>query len=504
MIELRNITKRFGDVWANDRVSFTVGPGTIHAIIGENGAGKSTAMRIAYGFYTSDDGEILIDGQAREIRTPHDAIALGVGMVHQHFMLVEPMTVAENIVLGAEPGSAISLDLREAADEIRKLSDEFKLSVDPNATIESLSVGQQQRVELLKALYRHAQLLILDEPTAVLTPQEVEEFFAILRRMREQGKTIVIITHKLSEVLAISDNVTVMRDGRVVGDLKTPATNAAELARLMVGREVLLRVEKPDAKAGAAILGARDLSIVGRDGSKRVDGVSFEVRAGEIVGIAGVEGNGQTELIEALAGLIPGSHMSGEITFQGRDITRLDARKRKELGIAHVPEDRHRRGLLLDFSLAENTILGVHYRKPAVSSNGVLLDERGIQRRAEQVIRDFDVRPPNPMLPARSLSGGNQQKLIIGREFELPPKLLLVSQPTRGVDIGAIEFIHRKIVAMRDGGCAVLLVSAELEEVTALADRLLVIHKGQIVGEVDPKVATSEEIGLMMTGGKRS
>jgi len=425
-------------------------------------------------------------------------------MVHQHFMLVEPMTVAENIVLGAEPGSAISLDLREAADEIRKLSDEFKLSVDPNATIESLSVGQQQRVELLKALYRHAQLLILDEPTAVLTPQEVEEFFAILRRMREQGKTIVIITHKLSEVLAISDNVTVMRDGRVVGDLKTPATNAAELARLMVGREVLLRVEKPDAKAGAAILGARDLSIVGRDGSKRVDGVSFEVRAGEIVGIAGVEGNGQTELIEALAGLIPGSHVSGEITFQGGDITRLDARKREELGIAHVPEDRHRRGLLLDFSLAENTILGVHYRKPAVSSNGVLLDERGIQRRAEQVIRDFDVRPPNPMLPARSLSGGNQQKLIIGREFELPPKLLLVSQPTRGVDIGAIEFIHRKIVAMRDGGCAVLLVSAELEEVTALADRLLVIHKGQIVGEVDPKVATSEEIGLMMTGGKRS
>jgi len=504
VIELRNITKRFGDVLANDRVSFTVGPGTIHAIIGENGAGKSTAMRIAYGFYTADSGEILINNQVHDIRTPHDAIALGIGMVHQHFMLVEPMTVAENIVLGAEPGSAASLDLRQAADEIRKLSDEFKLSVDPNATIETLSVGQQQRVELLKALYRHAQLLILDEPTAVLTPQEVEEFFAILRRMREQGKTIVIITHKLSEVLAISDNVTVMRDGRVVGDLKTAATNAAELARLMVGREVLLRVEKSDAKAGAAVLGVRDLQIVSRDGSKRVDGVSFEVRAGEIVGIAGVEGNGQTELIEALAGLIPGSHISGEITFEGRDITRIEARKRKELGIAHVPEDRHRRGLLLDFSLAENTILGIHYRKPAVYSNGVLLDERGIQRRTEQVIRDFDVRPPDPMLPARSLSGGNQQKLIIGREFELPPKLLLVSQPTRGVDIGAIEFIHRKIVTMRDGGCAVLLVSAELEEVTTLADRLLVIHKGQIVGEVDPKVATSEEIGLMMTGGKRS
>jgi len=504
MLELRNITKRFGDVLANDRVSFKVEPGTIHAIVGENGAGKSTAMRIAYGFYTADGGEILVDGQVQEIRTPHDAIALGIGMVHQHFMLVEPMTVAENIVLGAEPGSSTSLDLRKAAEEIRKVSDEFKLAVDPNATIETLSVGQQQRVELLKALYRHAQLLILDEPTAVLTPQEVEEFFAILRRMREQGKTIVIITHKLSEVLAISDNVTVMRDGRVVGDLRTAETNAAELARLMVGREVLLRVEKPDARAGASVCSLRGLSILGRDGTKRVDNVSLEVRAGEIVGIAGVEGNGQTELIEALAGLIPGSHVSGSIAFEGHDITGLDARSRKERGIAHVPEDRHRRGLLLDFSLAENTILGVHYRRPAVSGAGsFLLDQKGIQRRAEEVIRDFDVRPPNPLLPARALSGGNQQKLIIGREFELPPKLLLVSQPTRGVDIGAIEFIHRKIVAMRDAGCAVLLVSAELEEVTALSDRLLVIQKGRIVGEVDPKVATNEEIGLMMTGGHR-
>jgi len=501
MVELRNITKRFGDVLANDRVSFSVTPGTIHAIVGENGAGKSTAMRIAYGFYTADSGEILINGQVHQIRTPHDAIALGIGMVHQHFMLVEPMTVAENIVLGAEPGNAVSLDLRKAAEEIRKVSDEFKLSVDPNALIETLSVGQQQRVELLKALYRHAQLLILDEPTAVLTPQEVEEFFAILRGMRAQGKTIVIITHKLSEVLAISDEVTVMRDGQVVGNVKTSETNAAELARMMVGREVLLRVEKPDAKAGAAVLSLRGLSVLGRDGSKRLDGISFEVRAGEIVGIAGVEGNGQTELIEVLAGLIPGSSVSGSISFQGRDITRLNARARKELGIAHVPEDRHRRGLLLDFSLAENTILGVHYRKPAVGAGNFMLNQKGIQQHTAQVIRDFDVRPPNPALPARALSGGNQQKLIIGREFELPPKLLLVSQPTRGVDIGAIEFIHRKIVAMRDAGCAVLLVSAELEEVTGLSDRLLVIHKGKIAGEVDPKVATNQEIGLMMTGG---
>ncbi|MGZ5435559.1 MAG: ABC transporter ATP-binding protein [Pyrinomonadaceae bacterium] len=503
MIELRNITKRFGAVLANDAVSIKVKPGTIHAIVGENGAGKSTAMRIAYGFYTSDSGEILINGEAREIRTPHDAIAVGIGMVHQHFMLVEPMTVAENIVLGAEPGNAASLDLKKAAAEIRKVSDEFKLAVDPNATIDSLSVGQQQRVELLKALYRQAQLLILDEPTAVLTPQEVEEFFAILRSMRAQGKTIVIITHKLDEVLAISDNVTVMRDGKVVGNVKTRETNAAELARLMVGREVLLRVEKPDAKPGGAVVDVRGLSIVGRDGTKRLNNVSLEIRAGEIVGIAGVEGNGQTELIEALAGLIPGSYITGTINFEGRDITRADARRRKELGIAHVPEDRQRRGLLLDFSLAENTILGVHYRKPAVRGIGnVLLDEKGIQRRTEQVIRDFDVRPPNAALPARALSGGNQQKLIIGREFELPPKLLLVSQPTRGVDIGAIEFIHRKIVEMRDAGCAVLLVSAELEEVTALSDRLLVVHDGEIAGEVDPKIATNEEIGLMMTGGR--
>jgi len=437
-----------------------------------------------------------------EIRTPHDAIALGIGMVHQHFMLVEPMTVAENIVLGSEPGSAASLDLKKAADEIRKLSNEFKLTVDAHATIESLSVGQQQRVELLKALYRHAEILILDEPTAVLTPQEVEEFFAILRGMRDQGKTIVIITHKLSEVLAISDNVTVMRDGKVVGDLKTSETNAAELARLMVGRDVLLRVEKPDAKAGDSVLKVQNLSVSGRGDAKRIDNVSFDLRAGEIVGVAGVEGNGQTELIEALSGLIPGSYISGTIAFEGRDITQLDARKRKELGIAHVPEDRHRRGLLLDFSLAENTILGVHYRKPAVSFGGIMLDQKGIQRRTEQVIRDFDVRPPNPMLAARALSGGNQQKLIIGREFELPPKLLLVSQPTRGVDIGAIEFIHCKIVEMRDAGCAVLLVSAELEEVTALSDRLLVIHKGKIAGEVDPKKTTVEDIGLMMTGGR--
>src|SRR5947209_6878835 len=503
MLELREITKRFGDVLANDHINIRVEPGTIHAIVGENGAGKSTAMRIAYGFTTANTDEIIVDGEPHRIETPHDAIALGIGMVHQHFMLVETMTVAENIVLGAEPGSSLALDLKSAASQIRQLSEEFKLAVNPNEPVQDLSVGQQQRVELLKALYRHARLLILDEPTAVLTPQEVEEFFAILRRMREQGKTVIIITHKLSEVLAISDDVTVMRDGRVVGRVKTAETNAAELARMMVGRDVLLRVEKPDAKPGGAVLSVKSLSVTVTGGERGVRAVSFDVRAGEIVGVAGVEGNGQTELIEALAGLVPASQVGGAVEFEGRDITRASARARYELGIAHVPEDRHRRGLLLDFDLAENSILGVHYRRPAVSVSP-FLDLKGIRERALEVIRDFDVRPANPDLPARALSGGNQQKLIIGREFELPPALMLVSQPTRGVDIGAIEFIHRKLVGLRDGGCAVLLVSAELEEVTSLADRLLVVYHGRVVGEVDPKRATHEEIGLMMTGGKKA
>ena len=503
MLELKNITKRFGAVLANDHVNIKVKSGTIHAIVGENGAGKSTAMRIAYGFYTADDGEIIVDGTPRRIETPHDAIRLGIGMVHQHFMLIEPMTVTENIVLGAEPGSVAALDLNKAAGRIRKLSEEFRLAIDPHATIEHLSVGQQQRVELLKALYREAQILILDEPTAVLAPQEVEELFAILRRMREQGKTVVIITHKLDEVLAISDEVTVMRDGRVVGEVQTSETSAAELARMMVGRDVLLRVEKPAAKPDETVLNVEHLVVTARDGSQRLKGVSFQVRAAEIVGIAGVEGNGQTELIEALAGLIPRTHMSGRIEYLGRDIAQMDARSRRELGIAHIPEDRHRRGLLLDFDLKENAVLGVHYRPPVAASLGsVLLNDRAIRKRTESIIQDFDVRPANPDLPARALSGGNQQKLIIGREFILQPRLLLVAQPTRGVDIGAIEFIHRKLVRLRDEGCAVLLVSAELEEVTALADRLLIIHDGEIVGEVDPTVATLEEIGLLMTGGK--
>jgi simple sugar transport system ATP-binding protein len=497
MLELKNIRKAFGDCVANDDVSLLVHKGTIHAIVGENGAGKSTAMKIVYGFYTPDGGEISFNGKVVTIRNPHDAIALGIGMVHQHFMLVDTMTVAENIILGAETGSAASLDLEKANAEIQALSDELKLGVNPRSIVEDLSVGQQQRVELLKALYRNAETLILDEPTAVLSPQEVEEFFAILRRMKEQGKTIIIITHKLDEVLAISDEVTVMRDGKTVGNVKTAETSAKDLARMIVGRDVLLRVKKTDASPAATVLEVKDLRVGGKHGMS-VNGVSFSVRAGEIVGVAGIEGNGQTELIEVLAGLTKPS--GGSVEVGGKNVTSCSARELKELGIAHIPEDRHKRGLLLHWALTENSILGVHYRPPITASTG-LMSAGAIGKRCDEIIENFDVRPGDSTQPAKSLSGGNQQKLIIGREFGLNPTLLLVSQPTRGVDIGAIEFIHKKLIGLRDAGSAVLLVSAELEEVTALADRLLIIRDGKIVGEVDPKTASTEDIGLLMTGG---
>ncbi len=496
MLELKNITKTFGSVVANDDVSIFVKKGTIHAIVGENGAGKSTIMRIAYGFYKADSGTIEYGGKPVAINNPHDAIALGIGMVHQHFMLVDTMTVGENIILGSEGGNQASINWGKANREIRALSEELRLNIDPYAMVEDLSVGAQQRVELLKALYRKAEFLILDEPTAVLSPQEVEDFFGILRRMREQGKTIVIITHKLEEVLAISDDVTVMRDGKVVGRVKTADTNAKELARMIVGRDVLLRVDKTAANPRNAVLAVESISVTGKHGLA-VDGISLNVRAGEIVGIAGIEGNGQTELIEAIAGLTP--IQTGSIKFETKEISNLSVRKRIELGIAHVPEDRHRRGLLLSSDLAENSILGVHYRAPV--ANGGFLNQTVIDTKVRGIIENFDVRPPDPTLAAKSLSGGNQQKLIIGREFDINPKLLLVSQPTRGVDIGAIEFIHRKLIGLRDAGSAVLLVSAELEEVTALADRLLVIREGKIVGEVDPRTTSVEAIGLMMTGG---
>ncbi len=498
-VEMRNVTKRFGDVLANDSISLTVESGSIHAIIGENGAGKSTAMNILYGFYKADSGEILIAGQARAIENPGDAIRLGLGMVHQHFMLVEPLTVTENIILGAESGSSVAIDFKQSRARVRELSTQYKLRIDADARIESLSVGQQQRVEILKTLYRGAQILILDEPTAVLTPQEVGEMFAILRSLRDGGKTIIIITHKLAEVLSLSDRITVMRDGRVVGNLSTEEATAEGLARLMVGREVLLRVEKTESKPENAVLTVENLTLESSTVHGSLSDVSFEVRGGEILGIAGVEGNGQTELIEIIAGLRPQTR--GEILLEGNSIDRLDTRRRKNLGIAHIPEDRHRRGLLLDFDLAANSILGVHRNSPL--SGKVLLNEQVIAERANKLVREYDVRPPNIRLPARALSGGNQQKLIVAREFDIKPKLILVSQPTRGVDIGAIEFIHKKLIELRDSGAAILLVSAELDEILSLSDRVIVMYEGRVVGQVDPRSVGEAEIGLMMTGGKR-
>lgn len=498
-VEMRNVTKRFGDVVANDRVNLAVVDRSIHAIIGENGAGKSTAMNILYGFYAAEEGETLIDGEPRSIKNPSDAIRLGLGMVHQHFMLVEPLTVTENIILGAEPLSGLAIDYKRASARVREISEQYGLRINPDARISSLSVGQQQRVEILKTLYRGARILILDEPTAVLTPQEVEEMFKILRGLREQGKTIIIITHKLKEVLELSDNITVMRDGKVVGNLPTSEATAEGLARLMVGREVLLRVDKKEARPTTPVLVVKGLSYQNAEGNTALNDVSFEVRGGETLGIAGVEGNGQTELIEIIAGLRRQS--AGDVELEGRSLNHLDTHDRKRQGIAHIPEDRHRRGLVLSFDLASNTILGVH-RDPPISG-GVLLNSQVIEERARRLVGEYDVRPPNIALLARSLSGGNQQKLIVAREFDIKPKLILVSQPTRGVDIGATEFIHRKLVELRDAGAAVLLVSAELDEVLSLSDRIIVVYEGRIVGEVDPKTVTEEEIGLMMTGGSR-
>jgi simple sugar transport system ATP-binding protein len=494
-IELVGIDKKFGTVHANKNINLTVAKGTIHGIIGENGAGKSTLMSILYGFYQADQGEIRISGRPVAIRDSQAAIAAGIGMVHQHFMLVEDFTVLENVMLGAEGGQLLAKGTSSARKELKRLEDDYGMEVDPDAVVEELPVGTQQRVEILKALYRGAEILILDEPTGVLTPPEADHLFKVLRVLRDQGKTIILITHKLREIMAITDTVSVMRRGEMVATRTTAETTVEELAELMVGRRVLLRVEKGDAAPGNVLLSVRNLTVKDSRGVVMVDDVSFDVRAGEIVGIAGVAGNGQSELLEAIAGIRKPT--AGEIWIDGKPAAGIDPRGLRELGLAHIPEDRHHMGLVLKFEEYENAILGYH-RDPQFGRGG-MLDLDAIRREAEEKIAKYDIRPPNPRLRTANFSGGNQQKIVVAREIERDPKLLLVGQPTRGVDIGAIEFIHKRIIDMRDAGKAVLLVSVELDEVRSLSDRILVMFAGKVVGEKSAD-ASEQMLGLMMAG----
>ena len=498
-IELIAINKHFGPVHANRDVSLKVRRGTIYGIIGENGAGKSTLMSILYGFYQADSGEIRVGGTAQRITDSEDAIAQGIGMVHQHFMLVDPFTVLENVMLGSEGGYRLIGGERRVRAELERLERDYSLEVPIDAPVGELPVGVQQRVEILKALFRGADILILDEPTGVLTPQEADQLFRILDTLRAQGKTIILITHKLREIMAITDQVTVMRRGEVVANLETAATDTEELAELMVGRKVLLRVDKKPAAPGRTVLSMQDLEVHDRLGVRRVKGVSFDVHAGEIVGVAGVSGNGQSELLAALTGIMKPTR--GTIRLCDKEVTaipHLDARMLRDIGLAHVPEDRSHEGLVTSFRAEENAILGYHHL-PAFNGK-VLMDAGAIRRATRTYMEDFDVRPPDPVLRAANFSGGNQQKLIVARELEQDPRMLVVGQPTRGVDIGAIEFIHRRLIAMRDAGKAVLLVSVELDEIRSLADRILVMFDGFIVGEVDAAEADEQTLGLMMAG----
>jgi ABC-type uncharacterized transport system ATPase subunit len=499
VLELRGITKQFPGVLANDRVDFELRRGEVHALLGENGAGKSTLMSILYGLYHPDEGEILIDGEPVRMHSPKEAIERGIGMVHQHFMLIPVMTVAENIVLATEPTKAgVVLDFAGARRRVQELAAQFNFAIDPDAPIENISVGQQQRVEILKALYRRADILILDEPTAVLTPQEAEELFGILRNLQREGLSIIFISHKLNEVLEIADRVTVLRRGRKIETLPAAGATEEHLARLMVGREVLLRVEKTPARPTEPLLEVEGLRVFDDRELEAVRGVSFEVRAGEIVGIAGVDGNGQTELIEALTGLRPVA--SGDFRLAGTRLTGAGTNKILDSGIGHIPEDRQRRGLVLEFSLAENVALH-DFDRPPSSRFGWLRPGRLIER-ARRLLREFDVRGGGPVTKAKALSGGNQQKVVVAREVDNDPRVLIAAQPTRGLDVGAIEFVHRRLVEERDEGRAVLLVSLELDEILSLSDRILVMYEGETVGEYGPDV-TEEELGFAMLGGRR-
>jgi simple sugar transport system ATP-binding protein len=501
VVEMKNITKVFPGVVANDNVDFALEQGEIHVLLGENGAGKTTLMNQLYGLYEPTSGEIYINGELTNIKDPNVAISKGIGMVHQHFMLVEPFTVAENIVLGSEPSTngGLKLDMEKAVKDVEEISAKYGLKVDPNVKIQDISVGMQQRVEILKALYRGADILILDEPTAVLTPQEIDELGEIMRKLTKQGKSIILITHKLKEVMAMSDRVTVIRRGKKIETLKNENTSTDSLAEIMVGRKVNLVVDKEDKVAGDVVMSVKNLEALDNRDIPALKGVSFDVKAGEIFAIAGVDGNGQSELVEVITGLRKAT--AGSVNLLGKELTNRPTKEVIEAGVSHIPEDRHKRGLVLQHTLAENSVLGSHRDEPF--SKGGVLDYPTIHNFCLELIEEFDVRTPNEKVAAKSLSGGNQQKLIVARELSRKPELLIASQPTRGVDVGAIEFIHKRLVAERDKNKAVLLVSLELDEVMALADRIAVVYDGKIVGIVNGKEATEKELGIMMAGGSK-
>jgi simple sugar transport system ATP-binding protein len=495
-VEMKNITKTFGKVLANDAVDLTVKKGEIHCILGENGAGKSTLMKILFGLYHKDCGEIYINGSEANINQPREAISLGIGMIHQHFMLVNRLTVTENIIAGKEPVSGIFIDKEKAAGMVRKLSEKYNLKVNPFARVENISVGEQQRVEILKALYREAEILILDEPTAVLTPQETEELFSVMRKLKSDGKTIIFITHKLKETMAISDRVTILRDGKRVGTVETAGTNPQELARMMVGRDVVLRVEKKPGEKAGTILKIVDLSLFNKKNNLRLKDINLAIRSGEILGIAGVEGNGQLELEEAITGLMKVE--SGKVYLKGQDISRLGTRKRRQMGIAHIPSDRLKRGLIKNFSLVRNVILGSEWQEPFARRG--LLRNKVIREYTNGIIEKFDIRTISSKIKVTGLSGGNQQKVILGRELMQEPELIIAAQPTRGVDVGAIEYIHNLLLEMRDRGKAILLISAELDELRSLSDRIMVLYEGEFIAEGQTENFTEEELGLLMAG----